>query len=114
MRSGSLRHVMELQTKPPADVAEYDEHGQEVEVWTTAATIRARITPLSGRELLNAMAIRHDVSHEIATRYRGVLNPALTRLVMGNRIFNIASIRTLDERNHETRIMATETVSNVH
>lgn len=111
MNIGALRQRVEFQTKPAFDDADIDDGHQEEEVWTTEATYYASVIPLSGRELTNALAIRNDVSHKITLRWFGVVNPALARFKMGERLFNIISAINVDERSRELSCICTEVVS---
>jgi len=105
---GKLRYPLELQTKPSAASASYDSHGQEIESWSTSATYRGEIKPLTGRALELARQLRADVTHQITTRYFGSIDPKVSRWKYGSRVFEIVSAVDVEERRRETRCICTE------
>lgn len=110
--AGTLRRRLQLETKPAAEDAERDEHGQEVVAWTPAGVSWGNVEPLSGRELTNALQIRNDITHRITTRYRsGRSDPSRIRWTMAGRVFNVVSIRNLDERGVTQDFLCTEVVT---
>jgi len=105
---GKLRYPLDFQTKPSAASATYDSHGQETEVWTTQATYRGEIRPLTGRTLELARQLRSDVTHQITTRYFAAIDPKVSRWKYGSRVFEIVSAVDVDERRRESRCICTE------
>lgn len=102
MRTGELRHRIEIQTR----LETQNEYGEIVPVWETVAIRWGRIEPLMGRERFLAQAVTAATSHKITLRYIA-LNPK-QRLVYQGRVFNIQSVLTKDENKHETQILAEE------
>lgn len=106
MSIGNKRHRIEIQDFTPVQ----DETGQEVEDgsgWVTSATRWASITPLSGRELVNATQVQPDVSHKVQMRYMAGITAEM-RLKFGTRIFNISSVINVGEKKKELLIMCIE------
>lgn len=112
MRAGDLRRQIALQTRATVQ----DTFGGQSQVWTTAYTVWAQISPLSGRELLAAQAVRSEVTHTITIRWRSELaDPmalAAMRAVYNGRIFNIHGARNLDERERTYELDASEGLNN--
>lgn len=61
MQAGRLRHEVELQRASVSANA----HGGQDRNWSTLATVRALIEPLSGREFLQASQVMSDVNVRI-------------------------------------------------
>lgn len=112
MRAGDLRRQIDLQTRATAQ----DTFGGQSTTWTTAYTVWAQITPLTGRELLAAQAVRSEVTHTITVRWRTELaDPmalAAMRALYNGRIFNIHGARNLDERNRTIELDVSEGLNN--
>ena len=107
MRSGTLRHYVELQKRSHTKGA----HGTATEVWTTFRETYASIEPLGGRELLDARQVDARISHRIRLRYVEGFNAIGRILGAGGRIFNVSAVLNKDERNHELEVLAEEEVS---
>ena len=93
--------------KEPTDHRDY---AGKVRVWSTAATVWARIRPLSARETSNAKLIGGTESHEITIRYLSGVNRSM-RINFNNRIFAINGIVNTEERNIDLVITATEIIN---
>jgi SPP1 family predicted phage head-tail adaptor len=65
IRSGDLRHVLEIQSPSEAQNA----FGEVVPTWATVTTRRGSVDPLAGRELETARQTWPDVTHKILIRY---------------------------------------------
>jgi len=65
MRAGRLRERVQLQQR--ADTR--DATGDVVKAWSTVATVRAAIEPLSGREFFQAEQVASNVRVRIVVRY---------------------------------------------
>lgn len=105
MEIGKLNHRISLQTRS----ATLDDYGQQVNSWTTVATVWANIKPIGGREKMRAMAIESELTHTVAIRYDVRFLPPRTvdasRIQYvtpaATRIFNITAARDVDEaRKH--------------
>lgn len=107
---GAMRQAVEIQTKPAIEAAEVDAHGQPIEVWTTIRECYAAIRPASGGERIVADQLRNEVSHVIETRWLQDIDPKVTRLKSGSRIFSIQGVINVDERSRVTRYYCREQV----
>lgn len=107
MRAGALRSLVTIQKETRvADAA-----GGYSTTWGTfAADVWAGIEPLSARERLRASQLEQAVTHRITLRYSDDVKAlsAAHRVKFGTRLFNIAGIVNLDERNRELQVLAVE------
>jgi len=103
MRAGNLRHKLEIQENTPTRNAV----GEEVDSWTTVATVWASIEPLSGVELLNAQQVAAETTVRIGLRYRSGVTAA-HRIKFGARIFDINVVSNVGERNRELQLLCKE------
>ena len=80
------------------------------------ANVFASITPKRGTEVYsdgqNAMQIENPITHEIFIRYRDdiTLNNS-SKIIFGERQFNIRSILNIEEKNRFFKIEAQENVA---
>ena len=65
-QTGNLRHVVELQDR---DATARDAFNAPTKAWSTLATLRASIEPVSGGEPWQGLAIRPDTTHLVTLRY---------------------------------------------
>ncbi len=91
---GGLRHRVALQRR--SEVA--DAGGGLSLGWTDIAELWAGILPLSGSERVREMRVQPVQNFLIRLRYRGDITPA-DRLLFGQRVLNIRSVRNVNERN---------------
>lgn len=108
MQAGKLRHVVELQRVAVA----LDSHGDEAKTWTTLATVRAQVWPLSGREFVAAQTAQAELTTRIDIRARADL--ALTpkdRVKWGTRTFDIRHIVDVGARGREYQLLCTERIA---
>jgi SPP1 family predicted phage head-tail adaptor len=108
MRASELRHFIVFQSRDTGQ----DTSGQQMVTWTDAFSTWAKIEPLSGRELFAAHGVNSEVTHRITTRYRAEFavpsDIAAMRVVFNGRFFNLHPSTTMEERNLEVQVMATE------
>lgn len=104
--AGLLRHRIVLQ----AETNTKDSIGGITKGYSDLATVWARIRAISGRELIAAQQVDSRVSHEITIRHFNGLTP-LHRIKFGTRIFNIESVRDIEERGKKQIIQASEDTS---
>lgn len=76
LRAGQLKHIVAVQT----DTESRTTDGGFKQLWTTAATRRAHVSPLTGGEALKAGAISAGATHKVVMRYYEGLSPKM-RLV---------------------------------
>lgn len=89
--------------------------GQEVENWVTIGNTWAEITPVTGREQLEGVAVRADTTHKLRFWFRKDLKrlSADMRATQGTRIFQFAEPpRNLSENDYWYEVMAIELVTN--
>lgn len=103
MKTGTLRHYCELQS--PVEAA--DSYGQRVQSWVTTTYVWCAIEPLSGREGMAAQEVQATVTHLIRTHYQSGITSKM-RLKLGDRVFSIAAVINVDERNRELHLPCTE------
>lgn len=85
-----------------------DSVGQPIQTWEPVFSGLIAVRPLSARELYYAQSTRSETTHRIACRYRPeVKSEGRFRLASG-RVFNLASVLNLEERNAELVCTAIE------
>ena len=99
MRSYQLRHKVRIQRRTRS----LDPYGQSQESWEDYLSVRAHIRPVSGKESAGGLSVNPSLTHTIAVRYKPTfglpLMMASNRVRFGERVFNIESVRNLEERN---------------
>ena len=103
MQAGKLRHLLTLQQA--TDVL--NARGEPIPAWANVTTLWGEITPLSGREGLQAQQMYASATHRIRIRYRAGVVPKM-RFLKGTREFEIDVVLNVDERNRELVCFATE------
>jgi len=109
VRIGELRSRVTLQRE--SRVA--DGGGGYANVWTdlgASPTVWARIEPLRGREVLQALKLQAPVSHLVTLRNRADVTAGM-RLVAGGRAFNIRAAINLEERGRWLELLCEEGVA---
>lgn len=101
MRIGQLRHPVELQKF----INVQDELGNQIEEWTTVATVWAAVEPVSGKEYWEARMLQAETTVKVTLRYRPGLNPVEYRLVFRGEIYEIESIINLEGRDRLLQLM---------
>ena len=106
MRSGDLRHSIELQsyTSTPNGM------GGFLQSWSTTATVWAAIWPTSASEQKKAAAPTMVATHQIRIRYYPGLSAAW-RVRFGLRYFSIVSIVNHEEHNVQVDLLCREVVT---
>lgn len=103
MKIGDLKRLITLQS--PTSYT--DELGQPVRSWATYGTAWAQIQPMAGNEALYGLQLKGIETHSVLVRWVDGLLPS-HRLLYDGRIFNIVSIRNLDENRQAMAIAAME------
>ncbi len=107
MQSGKLRKRVTIQERTETK----NNFAEAVEGFAAVGSAWASITPMTGKEPYSADKPSPDVTHEIRLRYNpGLLITPAHRLLCGARIFDVKSVRNVDERNREIAIAAKESV----
>lgn len=108
MRSGKLRHRVTIKEKSVSQNA----FGEEVITWTDVVTLWARISPLRGREYIEARQVQADVTTKIVTRHYPGIGPSM-RVVHNGRTFEIvAPPINPDERDIQMELLCREEINN--
>lgn len=108
MRAGRLRHkvVIEQVAEPQSGT------GEPGESWSTFATRRAAIEPLSGDELFASQQTAAQATLVVKMRYLSGVTPKMrvsyTDPDDGVRTLDITSVIDVDEKRRETHLMCTE------
>ncbi len=102
---GGLRHRVILQRR-----TEVADAGGEVSLgWTDIAELPAGIMPLAGSERVREMRVQPVHNFLIRLRYREDITPA-DRLLFGQRVLNIRSVRNVNSGNQWTECRCEEGV----
>lgn len=105
MRAGDLRHQIEIQRYTETS----NDFGEVIEAWNTINTVKANITPLSGKEYYASKQVNAETTHQVFIRYISGLKPA-DRVVFNGRVFNILSIINYKEKNISLELLCTEQI----
>jgi SPP1 family predicted phage head-tail adaptor len=112
MRAGDLRKRITFQTRGTAT----DTFGAQTPTWSDLFTTWASIDALTAREIFAAQAVNSEVTHTIIVRYTASLSVpkvvAAMRILYSGRIFNIAGMNNVDERNRTIQLTAAESMNN--
>lgn len=103
MQAGRLRHRI-IVDEPVTSQAD---NGEEIVTWRKADTVWGAISPLHGRELLQASAIAADLDTRITIRWSprtDQINPKW-RLRHGALIYNIKSVAHIDLRQRQIELL---------
>lgn len=100
---GRMRHRVTIETQSTT----VDAVGQRANTWTKVETVWCSVRPLSGREYLSASGPRAEITHEITFRYPVTVQPK-DRILFGNRLFDVESVFTQDERGRYVTARAIE------
>src|SRR5262245_25521704 len=93
MQAGELRHRVTIQQATESQ----NSVGEAVKTWTTVTTGWAGVSPLRGREYLEAMQTKSSVDTRITMRKNAY--PNLTpkhRILFGSRVFDIEAVIDVD------------------
>jgi SPP1 family predicted phage head-tail adaptor len=102
-RIGALRHRLVLEAPERAG----DGGGGADVTWLALGELWAAITPSAGGEGVVAERIAGRISHEIVTRWRVDIAPAM-RFRSGQRVFEILAVLDVDERRRMLRCLCRE------
>lgn len=106
MDPGLMRHKIRVQKAKPGK----NEFGEPDNVWEDVASIRASISPVSGREFMAVMQPHSEVTHKIVIRYNRNVTPQM-RVVFGSRVFDILHIIDPWEMHQQMTLMCREVVT---
>ena len=104
MRGGKLRRQVTIQQPAIGQ----NGVGEATQTWSTlAANVWAEITPLKGKETIQAGQVNAQADTMIRIRYLAGVAPAM-RVLYGTRNFEIQNVANLEERNREMELLCTE------
>ena len=106
MRSGTLRHPVEIQRKDET----LDDLGQPSETWYTVASVFAGIVPAAGgaaRKLFPYLQEGVKITHAVTTRYVKDIRPG-DRVSHRGRELHVMAAFNLHERDRETLLACEE------
>jgi SPP1 family predicted phage head-tail adaptor len=103
MRSGELKHKVSIER----NAERRGDNGEIIRAWTTLALRWSSIEPLAGRELEYAHQMHADANIKFRMRFLDGMTPS-DRIVMGTRVFNVLSVRNMDEAGVETEALCKE------
>lgn len=105
MRSGRLRHRLQLQSKTESRTAS----GASTFTWTTDSTVWGGIEPLSGKEYVAASQVQNEEKVRIVIRYHASIDETW-RVVNGGKYYSIHSVINSNERNRDLILMCSQGV----
>lgn len=105
INAGELRHRITVQRSTQV----LDDYGQYYDDVETLGTFWAKVTPLTGREAVNAKELKATTSHQIYMCVSIPIKPSY-QLIFEGRKFGIDSIVRVGEINTWYSIMATELI----
>lgn len=101
---GQMRHRVTIQTLAEAS----DGAGGFTGTWTDVATVWAKIEPLKGMEVLQAMQLEAPLTHKVFIRYRTGIATNGVRLKHEGRYFDIKQVRNLMESERWLELLVEE------
>ena len=105
MRAGRLRHKVVIEQPTEAQGAS----GATTKTWSTFATTKASITPMTGSEGMAAKERQATVTHEIKIRWMDGIKTTM-RVFYDSRYFYIKSSLIMNERGREINLICLEGV----
>ena len=103
LSAGDLDRRVTLQARSTS----MDSFGQQLTTWTVAFDAWARVTPLTGRELLAAQAIVPETTHEVVIRYRASTSPGM-RVVYAGRVLDVRAVLDEDSAHVQQQLLCSE------
>lgn len=86
MRSGTLRHMIALQSATKAE----NDYGEDTETWADYAQTYAAVVPLRGSEFYKAQQVNAEITINVIIRYRDDVK-ASHRVIFEGRTLEIAA-----------------------
>jgi len=106
LRSGQLRHRVQIQNLTQARSSDY---GDVQDTASPLAWVWASVEPLSGRERWTAQQVAPDVTHRVRMRYRSDVTPAV-QLIHNTRTLRVESAINLEERDEQLELLCIEEI----
>lgn len=106
MTAGMLRNLITIERQ--AEVSN-DSGGQDI-VWSTHKSMKAKVSPKSGRERVYGMQLESPLTHAIIIRYT---DDILTddRVNFNGRLMQIRAVRNIEEMNRWIELSCEEGVA---
>lgn len=99
-----LIHTIALEQRPGTT----DSYGEQTLSWSAFMSgIPAKVSPLSGREVLASGAIASEITHRVVMRYVAGVTDEM-RVNFNGRYFAIKAILDEEERNQKLTLMCAE------
>ena len=105
MEFGKLRELIDIEECSEATRTS----GDVTETWSQVDQVYAEFMDSRGREFVNARQLNAELTHVLRLRYDSTLTPQ-HRITWDSRVFNILSVRDVNERTHEMRVDCKEAV----
>ena len=99
MSAGKYKQVVTLQNKTEST----DSYGGTVYTWSDFATVRAKVRPLRGREMVAAQAAQSETTVMFYIRYIPGADSSM-RIVYAGKNYDITGTVDIDERHREIEI----------
>jgi len=109
MRAGKRRHPIVIEKL--AEPMQSDDHNVQQETWQEFIQLWAEVSPLRGREYLEAQQIQSAIQFRIRTPFIEGVNSKMRVRGLGHldgRIFRIHSVLNPNERRSELELMCEE------
>lgn len=101
-----MRMLLTLQQ----EVRNPDTGGGAALSWGDVAILWAEVRPFSGHEDMQGEKVTGRLTHKIRLRTHDAITTAM-RFAAGNRVFNIRSVRNVEERGNWVEVLAEEGVA---
>jgi len=101
MSAGKYKSVVTIQSKSEST----DTYGGTVYNWNDFATVRAKVRPLRGRELVAAQAVQSETQVMFYVRYIPGVETYM-RIVCDGKFYDITAIVDVDYQHRELEISA--------
>lgn len=105
MRSGQLRHLVDIQEVTKVR----DSSGGYTESWTRLRNAWCSISPIRGREFFENQSVSSDITHKVIMRAQVDVTPR-DRIVHGDRVFHVEHVANVSERGIKLEILVRESV----
>jgi len=102
---GQMSHRIQIQRY--YEVA--DAFGELTKTYHELATVWAKITPLTGKERVEALKVQAETTHSILIRYRSDVEPNM-RILYDGRYMEITAAINLKEEDRFMQLLCTEIV----
>lgn len=106
MEPGLMRYIVTVQKIGTGE----NEFGEPENQWADVVSLRASISPVSGREFAEGFKEHSQLTHKVTIRYNKAVKPHM-RLKLGDRIFDILHIIDPWEMHQEMTLMCRELVT---